>query len=395
MNTLLSNIIKINELQVVGVVRQHESEIFHVLAVKKKRSKIAILSSVTYESFESLVKNINVRIPVIVAVDGKGILNKAVDFNLEADTNWYKNIDFETIYHTTIIGENRRFVSFCRKNLVEELLVRFKAKGLQVADVYVGSLLSYLLRGSIKTEKILSADMVLEFSSEKLQHIAKQPTGFAPAEYQIGEDLISSDFLPLYGIVIQFFVKTNEVTNTTNEGLQLEEIIYRKAFNIFGTSLLVFFLLALMSSYGLIQYYGSKNAALNLQNVYHNETYQKGIELEKQRENKQRIASESGILSSKFLTFYAYEIIKTIPYDISLNGLDITPLIEEAKPGKKIIFKAKTIVVSGETFNESSFNRWLEALKKTSWIGNFEIVKLKKDKKNKSQFEIIITVKDV
>ena len=53
------------------------------------------------------------------------------------------------------------------------------------------------------------------------------------------------------------------------------------------------------------------------------------------------------------------------------------------------------IAVKGETFEGLSFNNWLESLKKITWIKKFEIMSLKKDKKNKSQFEIKITLKDV
>ena len=159
--------------------------------------------------------------------------------------------------------------------------------------------------------------------------------------------------------------------------------------------MLVGFLSSLLLSYLLIQYYGSKNAELNLQNVYSSQSYQLILDLEKQKENKQQLLNESGFLSSKFLSFYSYEIIKGIPGDISLTGLNIIPVSKEVKATQKISFEAKSIVIKGETFNETSFNNWMEKLKKMSWLKNFEIISFKKDKKNKSQFEIKITIKDV
>ena len=67
----------------------------------------------------------------------------------------------------------------------------------------------------------------------------------------------------------------------------------------------------------------------------------------------------------------------------------------EIKANKKITFESKTILIKGETFNESSINKWIDGLKEMNWINNFEIISLKKDKKNKSQFEVKITIKDV
>lgn len=145
----------------------------------------------------------------------------------------------------------------------------------------------------------------------------------------------------------------------------------------------------------MIQYYGSKNAELNLKNVYSNQSYQKIVDLEKQKENKLNILKESGFLSSKFLTYYGYELIKNLPNDLSLNEVNIIPAGKEIKANKKITFDSKTILIKGETFNESSINKWIDGLKEMNWINNFEIISLKKDKKNKSQFEVKITIKDV
>jgi hypothetical protein len=119
------------------------------------------------------------------------------------------------------------------------------------------------------------------------------------------------------------------------------------------------------------------------------------LDLESQKEKKLSILKESGVLSSKFLTYYGYEIIKNIPANITLNELNIIPLKEEYKESKKAFFDNKTIIIKGETFQESSFNFWLEDLKKMDWLQRFEIISLKKDKKNKSIFEIKITLKNV
>ena len=163
----------------------------------------------------------------------------------------------------------------------------------------------------------------------------------------------------------------------------------------FCQAMLVGFLTSLLISYFLIQYYGTKNSELNLQTVYSNQSYQLILDLEAQKEKKLSILKESGVLSSKFLSYYGYQLIKSIPSNISLNELNIIPLKEEYKENKKAFFENRTIVIKGETFQEASFNNWLEGLKKMDWLQRFEIISLKKDKKNKSIFEIKITLKNV
>jgi len=391
----LSKFIKINDLNVVGVIKKEGYEIYNLLTVKKKANKISIVAKQTFETFDSLVKTADKKLPVLILIEGKGVLNKEINFQNEADLNWQKNIDFNTIYYTDLKGSNSNFISFCRKNIVEESISQFQKNGFQVIDVYIGSFLTALLNNVLRRDVLFAADLKLEFENEIISSFSKQNETAAPVNYQIGEDTISSLFLPLYGAVIHFFAKPKEVSKTVNHSLNNEELIYKKAFNFLGIAMLVGFLASLLISYFLIQYYGTKNSELNLQTVYSNQSYQLILDLEAQKEKKLNLLKESGVLSSKFFSFYSYEIIKTVPSAISLTELNIAPLKEEYKENKKALFENGIIIIKGETFQESSFNFWLENLKKMNWLKNFEIVSLKKDKKNKSIFEIKIILKNV
>jgi len=236
---------------------------------------------------------------------------------------------------------------------------------------------------------------LLAFEDGKLSGYSKQHDGVKKEEYTIGTDVVSSAYLPLYSVLVHFFLQSPQVSKTKDETLNVEEIIYKKIFNVFGIAMVAGFFLSLLSSYLLIQYYGSQNAALNLQNVYSSQSYQLLVDLEKQKADRQELLRETGLLSSKYLSYYAYDIMRKIPTDIVLNEISILPLKEEIKQNKKLDFETGTIVVKGETNREASFESWMESLRQMEWLKDFEIISLKKDKKNKSRFELKITVKDV
>jgi hypothetical protein len=394
MRSIVAKIFKINELHVVGVMKRDGAEEYYVLTVRKRKNKIEIIDKNIFDSAESLVKKVDIRLPIILVIDGKGVLNKEVNFNEEQDVNWHKNIDFSTIYYTSIKGLKSTFMSFCRKNLVFDSQMLFEKNGFQIADIYVGSMLSALLHPTINKESILSGDLDLRFTSGQLSGAVKQVSADR-VEYVIGKDSISNVFLPLYGALIHFFIQSKDVARTDTENLKSDEIIYKKAFNTVGMTIMAGFFVALLASYSLIQYYGSQNAALSLQKVYSAQSYKIILDLEKQRGEKQGLLNESGLLSKNFLSFYAYEIIKKIPSDINLNQLGISPLDKEVKANKKMMMDSRRIILKGETYNESSFNNWIQNLKEMLWLRNFEITSFKKNKKNKSLFEITITIKDV
>jgi hypothetical protein len=395
MLAILSKFIKLNDINVVGVIKKGDYEIYNLLRIKKKANKIVIVSKHSFENLQELATITDKKTPVLLVIEGKGILNKEIDFDNEIDLNWQKNIDFDSIYYTDIKGLKSNFISFCRKNIVEETITKFQKKGFQVVDVYIGPFLAAILSNVIKERKIISSDLCLEFENEKLIGFTKQIEIIDNKTYQIGDETLSHSFLPLYGCIIHFFVNQKEVSKTINTSLSTEELIYKKTYTFLGLAILVCFFTSLLTSYFMIQYYGSKNASLNLQTVYSNQSYQLILDLEKQKEKKIKILKETGVLSSKFLCYYGYEIINTIPTDISLNSLNIIPIKAENKENKKVFFENNTIIIKGETFEESSFNKWLDDLKKMNWLQRFEIISLKKDKRNKSIFEIKITLKNV
>lgn len=391
----LSKFIKLNDINVVGVIKKEDCETYNLLTIKKKANKISIVSKQIFRTFELLLKVADKKTPLIIVIEGKGVLNKEINFENEADVNWQKNIDYDTIYYTDIKGLKSNFISFCRKNIVDETISKFHKNGFQIVDVYIGSFLAALLNNVLKKEVLLSTNLRLEFENEKLQSFSKQNETIRSIDYKVGDETVSNIFLPLYGTIIHFFVKPIEVSKTINPTLNSEDLIYKKAFNVLGIMILIGFLTSLLISYFLIEYYGTKNSQLNLQTVYSNQSYQLILDLEARKEKKLNILKESGVLSSKFLSYYGYEIIKSIPGTISLNELNVVPLKEEYKENKKAFFDSATIIVKGETYQEASFNNWLEGLKKMNWLQRFEIISLKKDKKNKSIFEIKITLKNV
>jgi hypothetical protein len=151
----------------------------------------------------------------------------------------------------------------------------------------------------------------------------------------------------------------------------------------------------LLTSYFLIQYYTSKNTKLNLENVYSNQTFELIQKLEAQKENKLNIVNETVISSSKFISFYAYEIAKSTTSEINLSGIAVFPLTKEIKGIEKADFDSSIITINGFTSDESSMNSWLEKIRNFNWIQNLEIISLKKDKKNVSFFELKISLKNV
>lgn len=390
----LSKIIRFNRINVVGVFKEEDTTNYTVLQIKRKNNKVSVIARRNFTSIEKLNEKLDKKTPVLILLDGKGILNKQININNDSDISWQKNIDYDNIYYTSFKSDNYTFISFCRKTIVDENITVFQKNKFQILDIYIGSFQGALLHNSIKENSIISGDLELTFNNGALISFTKLNPSTSKS-YNLDNDWINNKELALYGSLLHFFVKPDNIEKTNNSALNIEEIIYKKAFNFLGVTMLVGFLASLFVSYLLIRFYGSENAELNMKNMFSNQSYHKITALEKQKEEKLNIAKRLGTLSNKYLTFYAFELLNNIPVAIAIDELNIFPADKEFKPEKKINFQSNTILVKGETFNEKAIDEWMHHLKNLEWVKTFEITSLKKDKNNKTLFEIKITVKNV
>ncbi|MFN3753688.1 hypothetical protein [Flavobacterium sp.] len=395
MDFLLKKIIKFKTLYLIGVFRDTDGDVYSLLKIKNRNNQLDIIDSFTFSDFDSLKTQLDQSIPVLVLIDGKGVLNKTIDLKNSADVDWVKNLDYKSIHFTCYKDQEVEFLCFCRKNVVEEYIEVFSKTEIQVLDFYVGSLPSVLMRSVIEKSSYYSNQVLLQFDGETLLDFKKVESGYIKEDYKLGDRVISNFHLPLYGLAIHFYVNDKSFTKSNIDGVSYDEIIYRRGFEKLGLGMLVGFFILLLTSYLLIQYFINKNALLNLENSYSNKSYDMIKGLEDQRDNKFRILNETGFSSKKFITYYCYEITKSTPQEISFSLLDVYPLKNEVKNNKKIEVNYKTISIIGQTTNKSVFNTWVDYLKTQKWIKLLEIVSIKRDKKDLTFFELKITIADV
>lgn len=389
---ILSKIFQINTIQVVGIFKRSDGDRYDLLTVKKSKNKLDIIRNKTFNSLETLLGTLDSKLPIIINLDGKGILNKRIDLNNQSDLAWQKNLDIQTLYYTSYSQKEVVHMSFCRDNFVEEYISALSSKGLKIIDVYIGSFLSVLLEETLTIKNIVSGNLNLTIENSEIISFEKSDLDNL-TNYSIDNYSIDNYSLPLFGVALNYFVESDSIQKTDRKQTNIEDFVFFKGFNVLGITILVGFFIALLVSYFLIQYFGSKNAELNMQNVYSNKSYQQIVNLEKQKEDKIKIIKESGFLSEKHLIYYSYEILNSIPNSISLSELNIAPLIKEIKSNEKVEVEAGIVLISGQTIDEEEFNKWLNELKTFDWIVKFEIESLNKDKKSNTKFKLRISIK--
>lgn len=390
---IITKYIKVNSFNIVGIFKKEMEDEYRLLSARIKQGKLVVSGNATYHSLEELFEAVGNKLPVILVFEGKGILEKEIDFAVEADANWYRNIDFKTIMFTSLKSNTSTFMSFCRKKIVDEFVEEAKNRHLYVLDVYVGSFLGALLQPEVGKKQLVSNGALLSFDDNSLSGFSKY-SGFGQ-KYKIGKDEIMSEMIPLYGALLHYIVRQEEVKKSIDSSYGADEVIYRNLFNRSAVSILAFFFLSLLCSYAGIQYFGSKNAELTTQNVYSGRAYEFMEDLQSQKKEKMEILNQTGLLTSKFLSFYAYEIINTAPAGLNIAKLVVSPAAEDIKEGKQPQIISKKISIYGTTSAQHTIDNWLKSLNAVSWLENVEVVSVQKEKTGITYFEIMIKIKNV
>ncbi len=393
MNFLKKNI-TINRLNVIGVFRSGDLEVYHLLKTKRKGSVLKITFKEEFTNLENLETKIEPDYPIILLIDGKGILNKKIDLNSEADLNWYKSIDLSITHYTRFTENDVQFLSFCRKNIIEEKIIYFQKKKFQIIDFYIGSLTAVLLKKAINSNSILSNENRFEFNGDTLVEVLKAENE-TEKKYEIMGESLSHHQISIYGAVVHFYIKQESVVCSESSLLNKDEVLFRDLLNTWGKRMLIVFFSLLLVSYVTTNFFINKNNSLKESDLNSNFTDNQIEILVNQKEKKIKILNEMGYNSSNFISYYVYQLINSVPREIQLLNLSVFPLKEDVKENKKMGFITNSILISGSTEDESVLNNWLIRIKSMEWIDKFEVMSIKKDKKNNTFFEIKILLKNV
>lgn len=396
MDSIIKKIFFPNKFQIIGVSIQETSTSYELLKLKRNGAQISVSEQKSFANLEHLLENVNKNLAVILTIDGKGVLNKKIDLENEQDLQWYKNFDSKKLDFFQFKYGSDIFLSITKNETVLKNLEPFKLNNLKVIDVFIGSLTVIPVQAILNdTFEICTTLYSFKFIDNKLHSISRNDSNNL-VDYPIENEKLNSSSIALFGAFLIHWLKQEEIERTQFiEEKELNEVYYENAFNRTGKVILIFFLFTLFVSYLGVLYYSNKNTDLNYQCQYSKETISKLESIEKNKKQKLEILNETGLISSKYLTNYSFDILNSVPNSIQIIELNINPAEKEIKEAKKILFENKKIKLKGIAKEEFLFNQWVNSIKQLNWIKKTEILSIKRNKQGQLEFEIKINIKDV
>lgn len=377
-------------VSVLGVHFTSKEPVYNLLRIKKVGDEISIEEELNNTTLDEVSKKVSKMNPSLVAFSGKGILSKKVPNK----GNYLKEIIFSASPDDFYVYEAQEaqfnFVSVARKELLNEEFSKLNELGFQVVDYAVGPFVAVHINEMLNETSVCVQDYELSFIDTSLDSFSKYSE---TQVFNLGDSTIESKNLTLLSLAFQYLFPSEKLLYNDEHLLEERKTFkFKKLFNTAGAAMLAFFLAALLISYLAQNYYANKAAEHSAQLSNLNETYLKVKSLKSERDKKQAVLNESGILNSSFLSLYLNDIGNSVPKTINLISLELNPLGNRFKQDEKLEFSVNQVVVSGETKSSAMLNYWIKELKRLKWVKKIDRIEFKRNKKGVGIFTIMIEI---
>ena len=383
------------------IISSSNSYSFSFMLLRRQKDNIKIeLREEEINDFDELKKKLSTSIPIIISIDGKGILHKFVKIEKKEENTSIINqvlpnssiLDFYIQKVNT--SENEKIIaSIARKGLIDDLLEMFSKNKFHVIDLYLGPFIVNIINSIVAVETIKTKLFLLQFENNQIVNFEK--TDSQNENYLIGTETINSNEIVSFSSSMSYFALNDNITSIIHPEIikAKDEAVFKRFFTIFGWGFLIFFFSLLFINYLFFNSYSSKFNDLSAQ-IDQNKNYISLLDtLKKQYQFQQQLFSNNGYLSNTRFSFFADRLALLLPANISLTTMQINPLLNKPKNNEEVSFQRNRILIRGIANNSFYLNEWINKLKIEKWISEVKILDYKYEKtENNGEFAIEIKI---
>lgn len=368
------------------------SVVYDVVIVKaQSNNKHIVIKNKQLFSVEEVVKATQ-KLPILVSLDGKGILHKKTRIFEESD---YIGQVFPGIsINQFCIQEYRSgfgeiFLSVCRSDQLELILSDFQKSGVFIVNVLLGP---FSLE-SIEIENgFYSGRNSITFTEGRVTGIER--SNEEPQSLTFSQSVLMGDSVIAYSNAVSYF---NAISNIKISGIEINSLkknyIFEKSFRL-GTAvslLLIFVILAINFYY--FNFFKKQQEELDFKLKYSSELSRKLENLGAEYQLKEQLIKKSGILDKTRVSFYLDQLLQIMPNNIKLRSINYQPIGHKVKENEEIGYETKIITILGVAESGVAVNNWLRSITSLSWVIANSLEKYSQEEFNvPGEFEIIITI---
>lgn len=367
------------EVYAVEVCFSEERNVFYCAHLRNKENKLELLETRTFQDDLSLpefvVKN---KIPVVLILNGKGIILKKIKLNEGSTLNFDETIkqnlpaiNTEEFYFQLYRqNDSTAFITMCRKAQLDKIIKEFSVKKYDLVRVFIGP------PSIIGMEPLWSDYNTLTTSIQQVT-LTNNLLDTITIKSTTSVEFVKIDSLEFDSSYILGFagglsyLMRRQIEENAPDGLNSiskKHIEKNKLRFLTLVSVAIAFVVAVVNVVFYTSYFDTHNKLETQLNVYQGKYEQINQLLSDYQKNKNLIEN-AGVLGKNRLSEYADKIGKTIPDEVVLGELYFNPKKEEEESSDSLItFQNKYIILKGNCPKSFIINEWINVLKMQRFV---------------------------
>lgn len=351
--------------------------------ISQEKDTVKIKQTFRYNGeIDQLSTYVTGKYPVVVLLDGKGILHKESlltnNENQPIEKQLFPGIDVSDFWvQTSSLQKEKKYVSIGRKDQVKSLITALQENGFLIAACYFGPFAIDLFGSHIQAvnDRIIIPGWELQITDDGLNGLRRTDKEESGKIAFSGEE-IDSDVFAVYCSVLDHLTGNNLGLDRNKVPFLIENRIagkYKTTFFRLVAGGILFFFIVLLSNYILYTSYADGLPALQFQYNKNQKMLEHLSALEKELNTKKEFVKENQITDNKLIAFYCDQVGSIVPSDVHLTKLQVHPLKGRMREDKQLFYDKELIVIEGVTNKEGSLSKWIQQLKTNKWIENVNI----------------------
>lgn len=369
--------------------------ISHIL--KKRKAEVVIENRFEADIVEKIAGTIPKKQHAVLVINNENVLFKTVtseqNDNLKLVYKAFPNINLEEFYFEVSHQKNVHFISLCRKEYVDTLIEKYKDHGISIINISLGNSLVSFVLDFMSAENIFTSNSLITLDGNTIKQIERTENTELKYYDINGLKASNEDVLSLSGALQAVLRINNRETNfETRKHSLLKTYGESRFFNQFLKFAGIFILILLSINFLFFNHYYNEVNVLKQSTQVNQNTRQKIISLSESVGKKQKMVDDILKSNASKSSFYANDIITSIPSSVLLTSLSYQPLNRRIKADKKIELRHNTIVIVGDSNDKVALSDWVDLLESKNWIKVAEITNYGDVSKSKSTFSLKIHI---
>lgn len=356
-----------------------------------------------YNEFELLRQYVTGSFPLVLSIDGNGILHKKIEattkFEAGSEMNFFPGIDVNSFYLLrTVFSSGESYLSVGRKEKINTVVTELKNSGFYIIGITLGPFImdSFLNIIESNENRLILGRVELKIHQKSIQSYERCDFDNT-SKYCLQQEIFQGDILLPFCLVMASVTgmlgDENSLQIPGLEDMRIQNLFKKRLFRFLALAVVgIFFVLGL--NFILYSAYSQDFEELLVPYNQNEKVLDELMILENKLEEKRLFMQENNLTGNSDKAWYCDRMGALIVDGVELERMEIFPVAGKLRESKKIRYSQDVVRIEGVSVDEIALRSLIGLLEEENWVNEIVVEKYIKAEENPISFSLKIGIND-